>query len=166
VDTLRKGKREIGGMQAEEELLGVDRRESGEAIRGILFAAETYREKPGLSQPTLFLQLEAMGGKWLKSEEEQAKSKRMTGYWSLPDFARDYNESTGEAPPPPLKPSLTEYEAEAVWEAILNSIRLRPGSVPPPAAPAPRPLAPPNTGIEQRALNDWINELPRSVRDA
>lgn len=132
VSTLRKGKREIGGMQAEEQLLRVDRRESGESMRGILFAAETYRDKPALSRPTLSLGLEAMGGQYLKSEEEQAKTKRMVGYWSLPDFARDYDESTGEAPPPPIKPSLTEYEAQAVWNAILNSIRLRPDAVSPP----------------------------------
>ena len=126
VNPLRKVEREIGGMQAQEELLRVDRRESGQAVRGILFSAETYRDKPALSRPTLFLQLEAIGDQWLKTEAEQAKTKRMVGYWSLPDFALDYDESIGEAPPPPLLPSLTEYEAQAVWEAILNSIRLRP----------------------------------------
>jgi len=153
VNTLRKGKREIGGMQAQEQLLRVDRRESGEAIRGILFSAETYRDKPALSRPTLFLQLEAMSEQWLKTEEEQAKTKKMVGYWSLPKFARDYDESTGEAPP-------------AATPAVLDRVRGpgRMGGHPKLHPPAPKPLTPPRAGIEQRALNGY--EFPRSARNA
>jgi len=123
MNTLHKGKREIGGMQAKEGLVRFDWWEGDKERHGILFAAETYRDKPALSRPTLSLQVEAVGAYSWRGQEEYAKTK-MVGYWWLPDFAGDV--PTEVIPPPPIKPSLTEYEAQAVWEAILPSIRLRP----------------------------------------
>ena len=60
--------------------------------------------------------------------------------WTLPDFAsRGYDLPLWQQPaaPDPVNPSLTDYEAMAVWDAILKSVRIRFNSV----APTPDPYA-------------------------
>jgi len=60
--------------------------------------------------------------------------------WTLPEFAnKGYELPLWQQPasPDPVNPSLTDYEAMAVWDAILKSVRMRPNSV----APKPDPWA-------------------------
>ncbi|MNF02219.1 hypothetical protein D3C80_2013380 [compost metagenome] len=60
--------------------------------------------------------------------------------WTLPQFAnKGYDLPLWQRPasPEPVNPSLTDYEAMAVWDAILKSVRIRYGSV----APKPDPWA-------------------------
>ncbi|WP_267129209.1 T6SS immunity protein Tli4 family protein, partial [Pseudomonas lactis] len=60
--------------------------------------------------------------------------------WTLPQFAnKGYELPLWQQPasPEPVNPSLTDYEAMAVWDAILKSVRIRYGAV----APRPDPEA-------------------------
>ncbi|MEL1266432.1 T6SS immunity protein Tli4 family protein [Pseudoxanthomonas putridarboris] len=158
LDTLRKGKREIAGMKAEEQLIAAGwRDQSGEAVRGVLFAAETYRPTPGLLQPTFSLKLDALGEKTWKSDAELAGApQRMLGYSTLPDFASESRSTIDESPP--MKPSMTEYEATAVWDAILKSIRPRPGAVASPSPPPEPPRYPRDKAqADQRALDAFLS---------
>ncbi|MCJ7957872.1 MAG: T6SS immunity protein Tli4 family protein [Pseudomonas sp.] len=135
-ENLRAGKITLADMQAEESLIGF----SDDTHRQILFVSENYRDNPSLSRPAMSFRLSAGGRK--RSAIDPNKPKDLVR-WTLPQFAnKGYEIPLWQRPnrPPraePVNPSLTDYEAMAVWDAILKSVRIRYGAV----APKPDPWA-------------------------
>ncbi|WP_115948449.1 T6SS immunity protein Tli4 family protein [Pseudomonas sp. GL-R-19] len=132
-ENLRAGKVTLADMQAEESLIGF----SDDTHRQILFVSENYRDTPSLSRPAMSLRLSAGGKK--RSAIDPNKPKDLVR-WTLPNFAnKGYDLPLWQRPArrEPVNPSLTDYEAMAVWDAILKSVRMRPSSV----APKPDPWA-------------------------
>ncbi|KRP52873.1 lipoprotein [Pseudomonas trivialis] len=132
-ENLRTKKITLAGMSAEESLIGF----SDDTHRQILFGAENYRENPSLSRPNMNLRMSAGG---MKSEPMDPDESEDLVRWTLPEFAnKGYELPLWQQPasPDPVNPSLTDYEAMAVWDAILKSVRLRPNVV----APKPDPWA-------------------------
>ena len=132
-ENLRAGKITLADMQAEESLIGF----SDDTHRQILFVSENYRDNPSLSRPGMSIRLSA-GGK--KSSALDPDKTRDLVRWTLPEFAnKGYKLPLWQLPAPaePVNPSLTDYEAMAVWDAILKSVRIRYGAV----APKPDPWA-------------------------
>ncbi|KRP52872.1 T6SS immunity protein Tli4 family protein [Pseudomonas trivialis] len=132
-ENLRTKKITLAGMSAEESLIGF----SDDTHRQILFGAENYRENPSLSRPSMNLRMSAGGIKRTPINPDKPKDLVR---WTLPEFAnKGYELPLWQQPasPDPVNPSLTDYEAMAVWDAILKSVRLRPNAV----APKPDPWA-------------------------
>ncbi|WP_458371857.1 T6SS immunity protein Tli4 family protein [Pseudomonas lactis] len=132
-EQLRIGKITLAGMQAEESLIGF----SDDTHRQILFVSENYRDNPSLSRPAMSIRLSAGGKKRTAIDPDKPRDLVR---WTLPQFAnKGYELPLWQRPasPEPVNPSLTDYEAMAVWDAILKSVRIRYGSV----APKPDPWA-------------------------
>jgi len=161
---LRAGKITLADMQAEESLIGF----SDDTHRQILFVSENYRDNPSLSRPAMSFRLSAGGKK--RSAIDPNKPKDLVR-WTLPSFAnKGYELPLWQRPdrPPraePVNPSLTDYEAMAVWDAILKSVRIRYGAV----VPKPDPWAfyrgpHPDAAENKRILDEFIAsfEKPKS----
>ncbi|UTA55580.1 hypothetical protein L3D22_07190 [Lysobacter soli] len=137
-ETLRKGKRPFAGMDG-DEWLWVERKA---APRKLTFTAETYRPDPGFMRPSLTVDL-TMGG--LVAQRDEAGKWSLDGpddfigEWTLPFGEKSVSER-GEYPSRDYDASLTDYEAMGLWDAILDSIRPRPGAVAPPRPPRQPPL--------------------------
>ena len=132
-ENLRTKKITLAGMSAEESLIGF----SDDTHRQLLFGAENYREDPSLSRPSMNFRMSAGG---MKAEPSGPDEPEDLVRWTLPEFAnKGYELPLWQQPasPEPVNPSLTDYEAMAVWDAILKSVRIRYGSV----APRPDPEA-------------------------
>ncbi|WP_223550486.1 T6SS immunity protein Tli4 family protein [Pseudomonas sp. A-B-19] len=132
-ENLRTKKITLAGMPAEESLIGF----SDDTHRQILFGAEIYRENPALNRPSMNFRMSAGGIKRTPINPDKPKDLVR---WTLPQFAnKGYELPLWQQPasPDPVNPSLTDYEAMAVWDAILKSVRMRPNSV----APKPDPWA-------------------------
>ncbi|WP_244858793.1 T6SS immunity protein Tli4 family protein [Pseudomonas sp. B2021] len=126
-EQLRIGKITLAGMQAEESLIGF----SDDTHRQILFVSENYRDNPSLSRPAMSIRLSAGGKKRTAIDPDKPRDLVR---WTLPQFAnKGYELPLWQRPasPEPVNPSLTDYEAMAVWDAILKSVRIRYGSVVP-----------------------------------
>ena len=132
-EQLRMGQITLAGMQAEESLIGF----SDDTHRQILFVSENYRDNPSRARPGMSIRLSAGG---MKGEPVDPNEPEDLVRWTLPQFAnKGYELPLWQQPasPEPVNPSLTDYEAMAVWDAILKSVRIRYGSV----APKPDPWA-------------------------
>ena len=132
-ENLRARKITLAGMQAEESLIGF----SDDTHRQILFVSENYRDNPSLARPGMSIRLSAGG---MKGEAVDPNESEDLVRWTLPQFAnKGYELPLWQQPasPEPVNPSLTDYEAMAVWDAILKSVRIRYGSV----VPKPDPWA-------------------------
>ena len=132
-ENLRAGNITLAGMQAEESLIGF----SDDTHRQILFVSENYRDNPSLARPGMSIRLSAGG---MKGEPDDPNEPEDLVRWTLPEFAnKGYELPLWQQPasPDPVNPSLSDYEAMAVWDAILKSVRMRPNSV----APKPDPWA-------------------------
>ncbi|AZE66444.1 lipoprotein [Pseudomonas synxantha] len=132
-ENLRAGKITLADMQAEESLIGF----SDDTHRQILFVSENYRDNPSLSRPAMSIRLSAGGMSAGPIDPDEPEDLVR---WTLPQFAnKGYDLPLWQQPasPDPVNPSLTDYEAMAVWDAILKSVRIRYGSV----APKPDPWA-------------------------
>ncbi|WLH21672.1 T6SS immunity protein Tli4 family protein [Pseudomonas sp. FP215] len=132
-ENLRARKITLAGMQAEESLIGF----SDDTHRQILFVSENYRDNPSLARPGMSIRLSAGG---MKGEPVDPNEPEDLVRWTLPQFAnKGYELPLWQQPasPEPVNPSLTDYEAMAVWDAILKSVRIRYGSV----VPKPDPWA-------------------------
>ncbi|CAH0134067.1 T6SS immunity protein Tli4 family protein [Pseudomonas carnis] len=132
-EQLRMGQITLAGMQAEESLIGF----SDDTHRQILFVSENYRDNPSRARPGMSIRLSAGG---MKGEPVDPNEPEDLVRWTLPQFAnKGYELPLWQQPasPEPVNPSLTDYEAMAVWDAILKSVRIRYGSV----APRPDPEA-------------------------
>ncbi|WP_223463495.1 T6SS immunity protein Tli4 family protein [Pseudomonas sp. A-R-26] len=132
-DNLRGGATSIASMRAEELLIGF----SDDTHRQLLFLAENYRKARSLSSPFMSFSLTAGG---IKSRPKNPDVEVDLVRWTLPEFAnKGYELPLWQQPasPDPVNPSLTDYEAMAVWDAILKSVRIRYGAV----APKPDPWA-------------------------
>ena len=132
-DNLRGGATSIASMRAEELLIGF----SDDTHRQLLFLAENYRKARSLSSPFMSFSLTAGG---IKSRPKNPDVEVDLVRWTLPEFAnKGYELPLWQQPasPDPVNPSLSDYEAMAVWDAILKSVRMRPSSV----TPKPDPWA-------------------------
>ena len=156
-ENLRAGKITLADMQAEESLIGF----SDDTHRQILFVSENYRDNPSLNRPAMSFRLSAGGKK--RSAIDPNKPKDLVR-WTLPEFAnKGYELPLWQRPdrPPraePVNPSLTDYEAMAVWDAILKSVRIRYGAVAPKPDPwfNPRGPSPEEAAESKRILDEFI----------
>ncbi|HJH17600.1 MAG TPA: hypothetical protein K8W20_02650 [Pseudomonas lactis] len=154
-EQLRIGKITLAGMQAEESLIGF----SDDTHRQILFVSENYRDNPSLSRPAMSIRLSAGGKKRTAIDPDKPRDLVR---WTLPQFAnKGYELPLWQQPasPEPVNPSLTDYEAMAVWDAILKSVRIRYGAV----APRPDPEANsrgPSVKELSKANASSMNSLP------
>jgi hypothetical protein len=132
-ENLRAGKVTLADMQGEESLIGF----SDDTHRQILFVSENYRANPSLSRPAMGIRLSAGGKK--RSAADPDKPRDLVR-WTLPQFAnKGYDLPLWQRPAraEPVNPSLTDYEAMAVWDAVLKSVCIRYNAV----APKPDPWA-------------------------
>ncbi|WP_038441639.1 T6SS immunity protein Tli4 family protein [Pseudomonas fluorescens] len=153
-ENLRAGPITLADMQAEESLIGF----SDDTHRQILFVSENYRDNPSLNRPAMGFRLSAGGKK--RSAIDPSKPKDLVR-WTLPSFAsRGYERPLWQLPEPtePVNPSLTDYEAMAVWDAILKSVRIRYGAVAPKPDPwfNPRGPTPEEAAESKRILDEFI----------
>ncbi|WP_339439627.1 T6SS immunity protein Tli4 family protein [Pseudomonas sp. EA_15y_Pfl1_P104] len=156
-ENLRAGKITLADMQAEESLIGF----RDDTHRQILFVSENYRDNPSLSRPAMSFRLSAGGKK--RSAIDPNKPKDLVR-WTLPNFAnKGYELPLWQRPdrPPraePVNPSLTDYEAMAVWDAILKSVRIRYGAVEPKPDPWSNPRGPSReeAAESKRILDEFI----------
>lgn len=153
-ENLRGGKITLADMQAEESLIGF----SDDTHRQLLFVSENYRDNPSLNRPAMSFRLSAGGKK--RSAIDPSKPKDLVR-WTLPQFAsKGYQRPLWQLPAPkePVNPSLTDYEAMAVWDAILKSVRIRYGAVAPKPDPwlNPRGPTPEDAAESKRILDEFI----------
>ncbi|MGY2415491.1 T6SS immunity protein Tli4 family protein [Pseudomonas tolaasii] len=153
-ENLRAGKITLADMQAEESLIGF----SDDTHRQILFVSENYRDNPSLNRPAMGFRLSAGGKK--RSAIDPNKPKDLVR-WTLPQFAnKGYQRPLWQLPAAkePVNPSLTDYEAMAVWDAILKSVRIRYGAVAPKPDPwfNPRGPTPEQAAESKRILDEFI----------
>lgn len=153
-ENLRAGKMILAGMQAEESLIGF----SDDTHRQILFVSENYRDNPSLSRPAMSVRLSAGG---MKAGPIDPNEPEDLVRWTLPQFAnKGYELPLWQQPatPEPVNPSLTDYEAMAVWDAILKSVRIRYGAVAPKPDPwfNPREPSPEEAAESKRILDEFI----------
>ena len=159
-ENLRGGKITLADMQAEESLIGF----SDDTHRQILFVSENYRDNPSLSRPAMSFRLSAGGKK--RSAIDPSKPKDLVR-WTLPQFAsKGYQLPLWQLPAPkdPVNPSLTDYEAMAVWDAILKSVRIRYGAVAPKPDPwfNPRGPTPEDAAESKRILDEFIASFSKN----
>jgi hypothetical protein len=161
-EDLRAGKITLADMQAEESLIGF----SDDTHRQILFVSENYRDNPSLSRPAMSVRLSAGG---MKAGPIDPNEPEDLVRWTLPEFAnKGYELPLWQRPAraEPVNPSLTDYEAMAVWDAILKSVRIRYGAV----APKPDPWAnyrgpsAEDAAENKRVLDEFIASLPQVTR--
>ncbi|WP_339533386.1 T6SS immunity protein Tli4 family protein [Pseudomonas mucidolens] len=157
-DKLRAGATNIASMRADEFLIGF----SNDTHRQLLFLAENYRETRSLNSPFMSFSLSAGG---IKRRPKKPDLEVDLVRWSLPDFANiGYKLPRWQKPatPPPVNPSLTDYEAMAVWDAILKSVRLRFNSVAPKTDPYAnfRWYSPEKAAENKRILDEFIATGP------
>ncbi|MCF4976040.1 hypothetical protein GIW04_28245 [Pseudomonas sp. PA-4-8C] len=158
-ENLRARKITLAGMQAEESLIGF----SDDTHRQILFVSENYRDNPSLARPGMSIRLSAGG---MKGEPVDPNEPEDLVRWTLPQFAnKGYELPLWQRPasPEPVNPSLTDYEAMAVWDAILKSVRIRYGSVahkPDPWANIRGPSAE-EAAESKRILDEFIASLEK-----
>ncbi|WP_430389169.1 T6SS immunity protein Tli4 family protein [Dyella sp. 20L07] len=163
--TLRLGERAFAGMRGEEALhAGDSKAEDGKSVHELAFAAETYRPDPGLMRPTLSVKLIADGSQWISEEERtayHAASDYLMDEYGLPSFAA-HNSFERQPDPPSVSSSLTDHEAMAVWDAILPTIRPRPGAVAPvrPKDEPPSRITREQAERDRQALDDFIASRP------
>ena len=153
-ENLRAGKITLADMQAEESLIGF----SDDTHRQILFVSENYRDNPSLSRPAMSVRLSAGG---MKAGPIDPNEPEDLVRWTLPEFAnKGYELPLWQQPatPEPVNPSLTDYEAMAVWNAILKSVRIRYGAVAPKPDPwfNPRGPSPEEAAESKRILDEFI----------
>ncbi|AIG01553.1 lipoprotein [Pseudomonas fluorescens] len=153
-ENLRAGPITLADMQAEESLIGF----SDDTHRQILFVSENYRDNPSLNRPAMSIRLSAGGMKAGPIDPDEPEDLVR---WTLPSFAsRSYERPLWQLPEPtePVNPSLTDYEAMAVWDAILKSVRIRYGAVAPKADPwfNPRGPTPEEAAESKRILDEFI----------
>lgn len=156
-ENLRAGKITLADMQAEESLIGF----SDDTHRQILFVSENYRDNPSLSRPAMSFRLSA-GGR--RSEPFDPDEPEDLVRWTLPEFAnKGYELPLWQRPDRPpraesVNPSLTDYEAMAVWDAILKSVRIRYGAVAPKPDPWFNPRGPTReeAAENKRILDEFI----------
>ena len=153
-DSLRAGTTNIASMRAEELLIGF----SDDTHRQLLFLAENYREARSLSSPFMSFSLSAGG---VKSRPKNPDVEVDLVRWTLPAFAtKGYDLPLWQQPatPEPVNPSLTDYEAMAVWDAILKSVRIRYGAVAAKPDPwfNPRGPSPEEAAESKRILDEFI----------
>jgi hypothetical protein len=153
-ENLRAGKITLADMQAEESLIGF----SDDTHRQILFVSENYRDNPSLSRPAMSVRLSAGGMKAGPIDPDEPEDLVR---WTLPEFANKGYELPlwqQAATPEPVNPSLTDYEAMAVWDAILKSVRIRYGAVAPKPDPwfNPRGPRPEEAAESKRILDEFI----------
>jgi hypothetical protein len=153
-DSLRAGTTNIASMRAEELLISF----SDDTHRQLLFLAENYREARSLSSPFMSFSLSAGG---VKSRPKNPDVEVDLVRWTLPAFAtKGYDLPLWQQPatPEPVNPSLTDYEAMAVWDAILKSVRIRYGAVAPKPDPwfNPRGPSPEEAAESKRILDEFI----------
>jgi len=158
IHVLRRGKHDFAGMAGEEALGSMKEEVDSDKgyVHSILFAGETYRTDPGLLRPSLALRLTAGGNVSWMSDAERATRRAAPDYLMnprrLPNIIVVYNDPADAAPsPPPVEASLTDHEAIAVWDAILPTIRPRPGAV---APPKPKEPLPPSSISREQAERD------------
>jgi hypothetical protein len=153
-EKLRAGATTVASTRAEEFLIGF----SDDTHRQLLFLAENYRDTRSLKSPFMSFSLSAGG---LKSKPKDPGVEVDLVRWTLPQFAnKGYDLPLWQQPatPEPVNPSLTDYEAMAVWDAILKSVRIRYGAV----APKPDPWANPrgpraeDAAESKRILDEFI----------
>ena len=161
-ENLRVGKVTLADMQAEESLIGF----SDDTHRQILFVSENYRDNPSLNRPAMSFRLSAGGKK--RSAIDPDKPKDLVR-WTLPNFAnKGYSLPLWQQPATsePVNPSLTDYEAMAIWDAILKSVRIRFGAVELKPDPwfNPRGPTPEEAAESKRILDEFIAsfEKPKS----
>ncbi|WLH54044.1 T6SS immunity protein Tli4 family protein [Pseudomonas tolaasii] len=153
-ENLRAGKITLADMQAEESLIGF----SDDTHRQILFVSENYRDNPSLNRPAMSFRLSAGGMKAGPIDPDEPEDLVR---WTLPSFAnKGYELPLWQQPatPEPVNPSLTDYEAMAVWDAILKSVRIRYGAVAPKPDPwfNPRGPTPEQAAESKRILDEFI----------
>jgi hypothetical protein len=153
-ENLRAGKITLADMQAEESLIGF----SDDTHRQILFVSENYRENPSLSRPGMSIRLSAGGMSAGPIDPDEPEDLVR---WTLPQFAnKGYDLPLWQQPasPEPVNPSLTDYEAMAVWDAILKSVRIRYGAVVPKPDPWFNPRGPTaeDAAESKRILDEFI----------
>jgi len=156
VDTLRKDKRSFATMEGEEWLVV----EKKAGPRKLNFRAETYRSDPAFMRPSLEPRL-TLGGHFPERGENGKASPDgpgdFIGEWTLP-FGQE-SKIREQRPSRDMDASLTDYEAMALWDAILDSIRPRPGAVAPPKPPR-QPLPPAESSAQiqanQQAMDHFI----------
>jgi hypothetical protein len=153
-DSLRAGTTNIASMRAEELLISF----SDDTHRQLLFLAENYREARSLSSPFMSFSLSAGG---VKSRPKNPDVEVDLVRWTLPAFAtKGYDLPLWQQPatPEPVNPSLTDYEAMAVWDAILKSVRIRYGAVAAKPDPwfNPRGPSPEEAAESKRILDEFI----------
>lgn len=158
-ENLRARKITLAGMQAEESLIGF----SDDTHRQILFVSENYRDNPSLARPGMSIRLSAGG---MKGEPVDPNEPEDLVRWTLPQFAnKGYELPLWQQPasPEPVNPSLTDYEAMAVWDAILKSVRIRYGSVAPKPAPWANIRGPSaeEAAESKRILDEFIASLEK-----
>uniref|UniRef100_UPI000382ADFA T6SS immunity protein Tli4 family protein n=1 Tax=Pseudomonas tolaasii TaxID=29442 RepID=UPI000382ADFA len=156
-ENLRAGKITLADMQAEESLIGF----SDDTHRQILFVSENYRDNPSLNRPAMSFRLSAGGMKAGPTDPDEPEDLVR---WTLPSFAnKGYELPLWQqlATPEPVNPSLTDYEAMAVWDAILKSVRIRYGAVAPKPGPwfNPRGPTPAQAAESKRILDEFIASL-------
>ncbi len=166
-ENLRAGKITLADMQAEESLIGF----SDDTHRQLLFVSENYRDNPSLSRPAMSVRLSAGG---MKAGPIDPNEPEDLVRWTLPEFAnKGYELPLWQQPatPEPVNPSLTDYEAMAVWDAILKSVRIRYGAVAPKPDPwfNPRGPSPEEAAESKRILDEFIASFekpkPRPAED-
>jgi len=157
VHVLRRGKHDFAGMAGEEALGSAEEKVDDDKghVHRLIFAAESYRIDPGLLRPSFALRLDAGGDIYWDSEEEHKARLAAADYLmnepSLPNFAAKASLPTDELDSLPTNASLTDHEATAVWDAILPTIRPRPGAV---APPKPKDPLPPSSISREQAERD------------
>ena len=169
IHVLRRGAHDFAGMTGEEVLFTAEEKidDDKSHVHRIIFVGESYRSDPGLLRPAFAARLSAGGDIYWDSDEENKSRHAAPDYLmnpqSLPSFIVTGDAPSGEIGPPPINASLTDHEAMAVWNAILPTIRPRPGAV---APPKPKePLSPPPISREQaerdrQVLDDFIASRP------
>jgi len=162
-ENLRARKITLAGMQAEESLIGF----SDDTHRQILFVSENYRDNPSLARPGMSIRLSAGG---MKGEPVDPNEPGDLVRWTLPQFAnKGYELPLWQQPasPEPVNPSLTDYEAMAVWDAILKSVRIRYGSVVPKPDPWANIRGPSAEEVAEskRILDEFIASFENVSRD-
>ncbi|MDH0739100.1 T6SS immunity protein Tli4 family protein [Achromobacter spanius] len=151
---LRAGKLTLAAMPAEQFAFGY----TDANHHRFLFLAESYRDTPGFTQPSIHISMR--GGGALPptlAEDYQPDLVR----WSLPRFVPDKHAiPPWKRPPAPprVDAALSDREAGKIWDAILASIRLRYRAV------APKPPSvfdqvgnPEKAAADKKALDDFLS---------
>jgi len=168
VHVLRRGKHDFAGMAGEEVLFTMEEQanQSKTTIHSFTFVGESYRPDPGLPRPSFALRLSAGGDIYWDSDKERLARQAAPDYLMnesrLPSFAAHDPSPSGILDPPPVDASLTDNEATAVWDAILPTIRPRPGAValPKPRDEPPPPISRDQAQRDQQALDAFIASRP------